>query len=208
MGKRLTSILILPLATSLVACAGWGALTTKDLVPEETVERVKAQKAAANVTPAQRAVFGILADFPGHTFRGEPTGDNPVNVADVQRWEWTDNGEALLIRHALEDGSYGGDTIVRPGEKDGRLAYVYDTNTGFSTEGTFSISDDGTWEAVEDVVGQSDVTKVRSRGHRRADGALISSSDYFKDGEWVAGHGFVYKEVDQDLPELKTPVPK
>lgn len=198
------SLLIL----SVAGCAGWEPLTTEDLVPADTMARVKAQKGIAPPTLKQREVYGILAEFPGHIFRGEPAGDSETVLADFQQWSWTEDGEALLIRHALEDGSYGGDTIVRQSAEDGILTYIYNTNAGFSTQGKFSVSPDGTWEALEDIVGQSDVTKVRSRGYRRADGALISASEYLKNGEWTPGHSFVYVETDADLPELQTPVPK
>ena len=193
---------------TLIGCAGYEPLTTDVLVPAETMARVKAQSAIAPPTLKQRQTYGILAEFPGRTFRGEPAGDSETAVADYQEWAWAEDGKALLIRHALEDGSYGGDTIVRPSDEEGVLTYVYNTNAGFSTQGTFSVSPDGVWEAVEDVVGQSEVTKVRSRGHRREDGALVSASDYLKHGEWVPGHSFVYVETHADLPELQTAVPQ
>lgn len=191
----------------LAACAEWQMLSTNEvLVPDEALRRVSTQTDVPPPTAAQKEAFGILADFPGHMFRGEPTGDNSEALADYQLWSWTEDGAALMIRHALEDGSYGGETIVRPGTTGDELTYVYYTNGGFSTQGHFTVSEEGVWEAVEEVTGQGDITKVRSRGHRREDGALISKSEYFSNGEWVPGHGFVYREVWQDMPELKTPI--
>ena len=194
------------IAASLVGCAGWGTLSQDDLLSEETMSRIKAAKSRNEITPEQREKFGILADFVGRTFRGEPTQSSAESVADVQLWLWSDDGEDLIIKHRLEDGSYGGDSIVTHDASSGKLAYVYNTNAGFSTHGDFTLSDEGTWEAIEEVTGDSEITKVRSRGHIRADGALISKSEYFKNGEWVPGNSFVYREVWQDLPELKTPV--
>lgn len=201
---RVLSVLII--ALGLAGCAGWGALTQDDLLSEETMARAKAAAAIAPPTYEQRQTFGILAQFAGHTYRGEPNEGGPLDQADIQQWSWTEDGKALLIRHALEDGSYGGDTIVRRENGDEALSYIYKTNAGFSTTGTFTVSKEGTWEAIEEVVGQSDVTKVRSRGHMRADGALISAAEYLKGGQWVPGHSFVYRETLKPLPELDRPV--
>ena len=193
----------------LTSCQAWEPLTTKDLVPAETMERIKAEKAAAEQNlhadraTLQMETFGILADFVGNTYRGEPIDGSSEAVADIQEWAWADEEEpSLLIRHSLEDGSYGGDTIVRRDSATGKLSYVYTTTAGFVTRGTFEVSEEGTWEAEEDVEGHTDISKVRSSGHVREDGALISSSEYLKkDGTWVTGHGFVYRKSDRTLAE-------
>ncbi len=199
-------ISVITVSLCLVGCTSWGALTEDDLVPETTIERVKSAKSQTTATAAQREEFGVLADLVGRTFRGEPTDASAGNIADIQLWLWSDDGEALIIKHRLEDGSYGGDSIVTKNSETGKLSYIYNTNAGFSTQGDFVLDDKGHWEAVEDVSGQSDITKVRSRGYIREDGALISSSEYLKNGEWVPGNSFVYHESLQDLPKLKTPV--
>lgn len=201
-------ILSVFLIASLAACASWGALTQEELVPDDTMERVKAAKNQGAATQAQKEKFGILADFAGHMYRGVPTEASSESVADVQLWLWSEDGEHLIIKHRLEDGSYGGDTVISKDESNGQLSYVYKTNAGFNTTGKFSVSPDGTWEAIEEVTGQSDVTMVRSRGHKREDGALVSTSDYLKSGKWVPGHSFVYTEVWRDLPTLNTPIPE
>ncbi len=197
---------VLAVCLCVVGCSSWGALMQDELLPEETMERVKAAKSRAAPTAAQKEHFGVLADLVGRTFRGEPTDASAGAVADVQLWLWSDDGEALIIKHRLEDGSYGGDSIVTKNTETGKLSYIYNTNAGFSTRGDFVLDGKGTWEAIEEVTGNSDVTKVRSRGYIREDGAMISNSEYLKKGEWVPGNSFIYHEVWQDLPKLKTPV--
>ena len=193
----------------LAACAEWGTLSQKDLLPDTTMERVKSAASQSPVTAQQRETFGVLADFAGRTFRGTAQGaDADSVVADIQLWVWGEDGRELLIKHALEDGSYGGNTVIFKDPASGKLSYTYQTNAGFSTLGEFTLEDDGSWEAVEEVSGDSDITKVRSRGHVREDGALVSASEYLTAGEWEAGHSFIYREVWQDLPALKTPVPE
>ena len=196
-------ISVIAVSLCLVGCTSWGALTEDDLVPEATMERVRSQTVA---TAAQKEKFGVLADLVGRTFRGEPTDSSAGSVADIQLWLWSDDGETLIIKHRLEDGSYGGDSIVTKNSETGKLSYIYNTNAGFSTQGDFTLDGKGHWEAVEDVSGQSDVTKVRSRGYIREDGAMISNSEYLKNGEWVPGNSFIYHESLQNLPKLKTPV--
>ncbi len=192
---------------SVTACTAWAPLTqSESLVAEDTMARAKAASARVSASSQQKETFGVLAKFPGRTFKGVPTGSSSETLADFQHWAWADNGEALLIRHALEDGSYGGETIVRKDIATGELAYVYNTNAGFSTEGVFTVHEDGTWEAVEEVDGQGDITKVRSRGEILPSGKMISTSEYFSNGTWTLGHGFEYREVWQDLPQLQTPV--
>lgn len=187
-------------------CAEWGALTRDALVADETMARVKAAKSQYNVTAQQRADFGFLADFAGRTFRGESVEQSAGGVADIQFWHWSEDGKGLVVKHRLVDGSYGGNSLITRNRTTGKLSYTYKTNAGFGTYGDFTLSDAGSWEAVETVTGQSDITKVRSRGHIRDDGALISTSDYFKNGEWVPGNRFIYREVWQDLPILQTPI--
>lgn len=194
-------------AVVLSACAEWGTLTKKGgLVDADTMARAKAASSLTPATAAQREMFGVLAGFPGRTFRGEPTSESAEALADFQHWAWTDDGEGLIIRHALEDGSYGGESIVRRDDANGQLTYVYNTNAGFSTEGTFTVNADGTWAAEEEVSGRGEVKKVRSRGEILPSGAMVSVSEYYANGRWTKGHSFEYREVWQDLPELQSPI--
>lgn len=193
----------------LASCAEWGTLTKESLISEETMERVKSEKAAfeqrkANERAArQKETFGLLASFAGNTYRGEPMGASSEAVADIQEWSWIDEEEpSLLIRHALEDGSYGGDTIVKKNSETGALTYVYTTTADFVTNGTFNLLDSRRWEAVEEVEGHAEISKVRNNGTLQNDGAFISSSEYFKNGRWVSGHAFIYRQTEETLEEL------
>jgi len=170
------------------------------------MERVRSAASKSPVTAEQREAFGSLADFAGRTFQGVATEDSAGSVTDVQLWLWNEDGKALIVKHRLEDGSYGGDSMITKDAATGKLSSVYKTNAGFSTTGIITLNEDGSWDSTEDVIGTSNVTKVRSRGHVREDGALISVSEYLLDGEWVPGNSFVYTEVWKDLPELDTPI--
>ena len=200
---------ILLMMTMLASCAGWGPLTQKDLLPESTMERVKAEKEvfearkAVEYVEGQKEIFGVLAEFVGHTYVGEPRGGDKDALADFQEWSWHDERvPTLQIRHSLEDGSYGGSTIVRRNEVTGDLSYVYTTTAGLVSKGVFNVSQSGKWSAEEKVEGHESITKVRSKGNRRKDGSLVTTSEYFQDGRWVAGDAFVYRRSEETLEEL------
>lgn len=190
-------------AMALAGCAEWGMLTDKSLVPDGTEERVRAATSVKPATPEQVARFGILAQLPGRTMRGRPVARSTELANDMQRWDWTENGTAISIRHALEDGSYGGETIVRQDPQTGDLGYDYTTNAGFTTQGTFTLSEDGrSWTASEKVSGQSDVLEVQSEGRLNQDGTMRISSRYLTSEGWQDGHGFIYYETFDPMPQL------
>lgn len=153
----------------------------------------------------QKEAFGPLADLVGKTFYGTPFGGGDEVQPDIQSWSWAVGGWAISIRHALADGSYGGETLVYRDNGADALAYVYVTSAGFATDGSFSLKADGSWVAEEEVTGHPSITKVRSTGQMMPDGELRTSSEYYEDGEWVSGHGFVYRETIDQFPLLNGP---
>ena len=152
-------------------------------------------------TEKQMEEFGSLAQYVGTTFKGAPTGDSSEKFVDIQKWEWGLDGRTILIRHALVDGSYGGDTHVYKDAKTGKLTYVYITSGGYHTVGEMTPNATG-WVAEEEVVGHETITRVRSTSVVDEDGVWTMNSEYLTDGEWVAGHAFEYAETDDPLPKI------
>jgi len=192
-------------ASLLAGCASWQVLNTDDMIGD--AKERSARTSEANVLAnRQEETFGGLAAYPGQTFWGTPTDADGTPsadaLADVQGWAWSQDGKQIIIKHALEDASYGGTTHVYPNGVEDELGYTYVTNAGFETVGTFTLDEDGGWEAVEVVDGHPTISHVRSRGYQAADGTLISEADYLSDGEWSRGHGFVYRSFDGDVPAL------
>lgn len=171
---------------------------------ERWVKEANEKQAAltAPATDAQRETFGPLADLPGQRFRGVPTDGSSERQDDFQQWQWALGGAAILIRHALADGSYGGDTYVYKDSESENLVYVYITNAGFRTEGVISINEDGSFAAEEDVAGHPSIKKVRSTSTFGDDGKIYMTSEYLDGGNWVTGHSFTYEQTLQDLPAL------
>ena len=131
----------------------------------------------------------------GKTWKGalkEP-GKTGTSI-DVSRWERALNGEAIRTLHSVNDGAYGGETIIiwEAGQK--KLIYFYFTTAGFRTTGSFAI-EGRKFIAEEEVTGDAQgVTRVRSTSELRDDGTLVSKSEYLKEGKWVPGHEQVYSE--------------
>ena len=159
---------------------------------------------AAAVEPSEH--LAPLAPFVGKTWRGEFVGSTPENpMVDVQRWEWALAGKGVRIVHSLNQGQYGGETmVIYDGERE-RLVYFYFTTAGFYTTGTMQVGD-GMYVAHEEVVGDADgITAVRATARLLDDGRMESTSEYLKNGEWVHGRGVVYEEdptAEIVLPEV------
>src|SRR4030095_9287211 len=81
---------------------------------------------------------------------------------DVKKWERAHNGQAIRILHSINDGAYGGETLLVWDEQRKTIAYYYFTTDGFMTNGTLEAKD-GKFVMHEDVKGDaSGVTEVRS----------------------------------------------
>lgn len=194
---------------------GVAALVAACGTPTETVSNSNTKSAEAPisseqapVTEAQRETFGALADLVGKRFRGAPADGSTEPNPDTQSWEWALGGSAILIKHALADGSYGGDTYVYKDMRTEDLVYVYITNAGFRTEGVMVVNEDGSYTAEEAVEGHPTITKVRSTSVLNEDGTSSMTSEYFDAGEWKPGHAFIYSPTAEPLPTLKTPIRK
>lgn len=133
--------------------------------------------------------------FVGKTWKGEFANSTPEKpMYDVSRWELILNGQAIRIMHSVNDGVYGGETIVMWDKEKEQLNYFYFTTAGFYTQGTFSF-DGNKWIGHEYVTGNKDgITEVKSTGEILFDGRLHSKSQYLKNGEWIDGHEFYYVE--------------
>lgn len=137
-----------------------------------------------------------LAPLVGKTWRGEFTNSTPERpMVDVQRWEWALGGQAIKIRHSLNEGQYGGETFIVWDRERERLIYFYFTTAGFYTTGTIA-ADEGNFVTYEEVTGSRDgTTAVRSTSRILPDGRLEGTTEYLRNGEWVHGRGVVYEEA-------------
>ena len=129
------------------------------------------------------------------TWKGQFKNSKPEQpTVDRARWERALNGRAVRILHSINDGVYGGESILMWDEKKQVVTYYYFTTAGFMTTGTFRF-DAGKFITHELVTGSADgVTEVRGTSELLSDGRLHVKSEYRKNGEWVPGHEVTYDE--------------
>lgn len=131
----------------------------------------------------------------GKTWRGEFKNSTPEKpVVDISRWERALNGQAIRVFHSINDGVYGGESIIRWDKERASLVFHYFTTAGFMTTGTMTFSD-GKMVSHEKVSGSANgVTEVRATSEFRADGTLFVKAEYLKNGEWSVGRETTYRE--------------
>lgn len=163
-------------AAAVVAllAAAPGSVTAQDLPP----------------AAASAEAFRPLAPMIGRTWRGTAVGQ--AGVTDVMRWDWAVGGHAVRITHSVNDGAYGGETLVFPDRDSGALIFHYFTTGGFHTTGVIRPTADGGLEIDETVHGADSVEQLRSRAKLGADGVYRTRSLTEQDGAWVEFGGFDY----------------
>jgi hypothetical protein len=144
---------------------------------------------------AAESPLDVFKPFCGKTWQGEFTGPDGARMVDVSRWELILGGKAVRTVHSLNDGVYGGESLMFwDGERE-TLAFVYVTTAGFRTEGTIAV-DGATFTSHEVVHGSADgITEVRATSHLKEDGTMETVSEYLRDGTWTPGHTVTYVEA-------------
>ena len=137
-----------------------------------------------------------LEKFVGKTWRGEFVNSTPEKpIIDVSHWERALNGQAIRILHSLNNGEYGGESMIIWDKKTESLIFYYFTTAGFYTHGTIHIDGD-VMTSHEFVEGSSEgITEVKATSEVLPDGRLKSKSYYLKNGEWINGHEIIYQEA-------------
>lgn len=148
---------------------------------------------------AQETLINALEPFRpfiGKTFQGELTESTTEKpVVDISRWERALNGKAVRNLHSLNNGEYGGETIIYYDKNKQSLVYYYFTTAGFYTHGTMKFEGD-TVISHEFVEGnEKGITEVKSIATIMKDGSLHNKSMYLKNGEWIEGHEATYVEA-------------
>ena len=136
-----------------------------------------------------------LAPYVGKTWKGEFAGSTPDKpVHDVARWERALNGTAIRIIHSVNDGQYGGESIIVWDAKKKSLVSWYFTTAGFYTQATLKF-EDGKLIAREAVTGnQNGITEVQSTSEILPGGRMTRKARFLRNGKWVDGHEIHYKE--------------
>ncbi|MBB1282532.1 hypothetical protein [Pseudoalteromonas sp. SR41-1] len=113
-------------------------------------------------------------------------------IQDVGRWERALNGKAIHTKHSINEGEYGGESMIFYDSKKESLVFYYFTTAGFYTKGTMKVLSPTQFVAYEDVTGSQDgITKVKSMSELKDDKFLVSTS-YLKKGEWTKPEQRIY----------------
>jgi hypothetical protein len=134
--------------------------------------------------------------FLGKTWKGtfrNSTPDKPV--IDVQKWERTLNGQAIRLLHSVNEGAYGGETLLIWDDQRKTVVFYYFTTAGYMTTGTLEVKE-GKFITHEDVKGNANgVTEVRATSELLPDGKFHVRAEYLKNGNWTPGHECTYQET-------------
>lgn len=146
----------------------------------------------------------MFRPFLGKTWRGEFKDSKPEHpICDVSRWERALNGKAVRILHSVNNGAYGGESILFWDADLKQVRYHYFTTAGFQTTGTLTYAD-GKLTASEKVTGDAKgIDEVRSAFELLADGSMLSKTTYLKAGQPAGGREVHYREDPQAQVQFK-----
>tara|TARA_B100000809_G_scaffold64481_1_gene61161 strand:- start:79 stop:603 length:525 start_codon:yes stop_codon:yes gene_type:complete len=137
----------------------------------------------------------VFEPYIGKTYKGEFSESTPEKpVFDVQYWERILNGNGIKITHSVNDGEYGGESIIMWDLKSKSLQSWYFTTAGFYIEATVTFEDKKV-VSIEKVTGnQNGITKIKSIVQLLPNGEMHSKAQYFQEDKWIDGHEIYYKE--------------
>ncbi len=138
----------------------------------------------------------VLEPWVGKTWKGVLVNEDPDKpMVDIMHMERALNGQAVRSMHSINDGVYGGETIILWDAEKKSLVYYYFTTAGFYTTGTLKAGKNR-FTSHESVTGnQQGITEVKSVSEILPDGRMHVTSQYLKNGQWVEGHEITYEEA-------------
>lgn len=144
-----------------------------------------------------------LMPFIGKTWKGTfevQKGEKPTT--DIVQFERILNGKAIRIVHSVNEGQYGGESIVFWDETKKAVRYYYFTTANFYTEGTLTIEKDK-YVGQEDVLGDiNGISKVRSTSEILPNGHMKVVAEYFAKGTWSVGRRADYVVSPDSKPKF------
>ncbi len=147
----------------------------------------------ATETGTLSAELEPLRPFLATTWRGNLSEGQGKQSIDVSQWRRALNGTAIKIVHSVNNGEYGGESMLFWDKERQSLIYYYFTTAGFYTQGTMKY-DPATKQLIAEelVKGNADgISKVRSTSMIE-DGKLKTKAEYLQNDVWVKGHSAVY----------------
>lgn len=130
------------------------------------------------------------------TENGVPT------IVDVSHWQRALNGKALRTLHSINDGEYGGESLIFYDNKEKTLKFYYFTTADFYTKGRIEVVSDNSFVAFEKVTGESvmskGITEVKSTSTLKDNEILVETS-YLKNGKWTPPESRRYTRSEKQV---------
>ena len=137
-----------------------------------------------------------FSSFIGKTYEGNfisSTKENPM--VDVLSFERALNGSAIKIIHSVNDGEFGGETIIMWDSKEKSLRSWYFTSAGSLTLQDVEMKGEK-FISIEDVShNQNGITKVKTIIELIHGDKLQKRTKYLIDNLWMDGNDMIYKHV-------------
>ena len=144
-----------------------------------------------NLVKALEPVRPFLGTWKGHFKNSTPEKPN----FDVQRWERALNGRAVRILHSVNNGSYGGETIIVANPKTSALEFSYFTTAGFYTRGTIEFQEKKMITREEVTGNDNGITQVKATTELLPNGKMRVRTQYYKKDVWEDGRDMTYEEA-------------
>jgi hypothetical protein len=136
------------------------------------------------------------------TWKSQPSASGQEKpMVDVSHWERAMNGQAVRVLHSVNEGEYGGETIIMWDLQKKGLVFFYFTTAGFYTQGTMTIENKKVTSHEYVTGNKNNITEVKSVSEFLPDGSLKTQAYYFHNGKWEDGHSFTY--VEDPTAEVK-----
>lgn len=114
-----------------------------------------------------------------------PVAEGQAPMQDVSRWERALNGTAIRTLHSINNGMYGGESLIFWDKSQNSVVFYYFTTAGFYTQGRIDILESGEFVAYEEVTGsQEGITQVKSTS-RLDHTQMHVATQYLKNGQWT-----------------------
>ena len=142
-----------------------------------------------------------LKPFIGNTYKGNfinSTIENPM--IDVLSFERALNGNAVKVIHSVNNGEFGGETMVMWNPEEGGLQSWYFTSAGSLTIQNVQIKKD-TFISIENVErNKNGITKVKTIIEVLHRNQIKKRTKYLMNNLWKDGSETIYNKVNDHKP--------
>ena len=142
-----------------------------------------------------------MKPFIGNTYKGNFTNSTQENpMFDVLSFERALNGNAIKVIHSVNNGEFGGETMVMWNPEKGGLQSWYFTSAGSLTIQNVQIKKD-TFISIENVErNQNGITKVKTIIEVLHGDQIKKRTKYLMNNLWKNGSEIIYNKTNDLKP--------